>query len=83
MCSSDLSLFTPEEGRLGVVVTFLSILELAKEMLIEIVQEQAMAPIYVKSLALPAEDDMAANDDHITPLIPLPEITSAQGEEAE
>src|SRR5687768_10346457 len=45
------SLFTVEEGRLGVVVTFLSILELAKEQLLEIVQEAPLAPIYVKSLA--------------------------------
>src|SRR5688572_3299085 len=34
------SLFPIEEGRLGVVVTFLSILELAKEQLLEIVQEK-------------------------------------------
>ena len=44
------SLFTVEEGRLGVVVTFLSILELAKERLIEIVQEQPTARIYVRTL---------------------------------
>ena len=48
---SFVSLFNPEEGRQGVVVTFLSILELAKEQLIEIVQEETLAPIYVKSLA--------------------------------
>jgi segregation and condensation protein A len=45
------SLFEASEGRLGVVVTFLSILELAKEHLIEIMQEAALAPIYLKSLA--------------------------------
>jgi len=50
------SLFTAEEGRLGVVVTFLSILELAKEQLIEIVQEAPLAPIYVKSLAAAGGD---------------------------
>ena len=33
------SLFEPREGRLGVVVTFLAILELAKEQLLDIVQE--------------------------------------------
>ncbi|NLA68269.1 MAG: segregation/condensation protein A [Gammaproteobacteria bacterium] len=44
-------LFEPREGRLGVVVTFLSILELAKEQLLEVVQEEPLAPIYVKSLA--------------------------------
>ena len=60
------TLFTPEEGRLGVVVTFLSILELAKEQLLEIVQEAPLAPIYVKSLAA------AANDDEGEPALPEP-----------
>jgi segregation and condensation protein A len=46
------SLFTAEEGRLGVLVTFLAMLELAKEQLLDIVQEASLAPIYVKSLAL-------------------------------
>ena len=50
------SLFNAEEGRLGVVVTFLSILELAKEQLLEIVQEAPLAPIYVKSLAAGERD---------------------------
>ena len=45
------SLFTVEEGKLGVVVTFLGLLTLAKEQLLDIVQEGALAPIYVKSLA--------------------------------
>jgi len=42
------SLFTFEEGRAGVVVTLLAILELAKEMLIEIIQLQPFDIIYVK-----------------------------------
>jgi segregation and condensation protein A len=46
------TLFEPREGKLGVVVTFLSLLELAKEHLLDIVQEGPLAPIYVKSLAL-------------------------------
>lgn len=49
------SLFTVEEGRLGVVVSFLAILELAKENLIEIVQNEALGPIYVKTRAVAAE----------------------------
>ena len=44
-------LFTAEEGKLGVLVTFLAVLELAKEQLLDIVQEEPLAPIYVKSLA--------------------------------
>jgi segregation and condensation protein A len=49
------SLFEASEGRLGVVVTFLAMLELAKEHLIEIVQEVALAPIYLKSMATAAD----------------------------
>ena len=37
-----ISLFNPEEGRLGVVVTFLAILELIKDSLIEIVQTEGL-----------------------------------------
>jgi segregation and condensation protein A len=51
------SLFDPREGKLGVVVTFLSILELAKEQLLDIVQEGALAPIYLKSLAIREDGD--------------------------
>ncbi len=43
-------LFDPEEGRGGVVVTFLAILELIKHTLVDIVQNEAMGPIYVKSV---------------------------------
>jgi len=83
------SLFFVEEGRIGVVVTFLSLLELAKEQLLEIVQEENAgppdprlprregstwpAPIYVKSLA--ASDAGAANDPDA---YELPEPTSDQ-----
>ena len=51
------SLFDPREGKLGVVVTFLSILELAKEQLLDIVQEGPLAPIYLKSLAIRDDGD--------------------------
>ena len=43
------TLFNPEEGRLGVVVTFLAMLELSKESLIDIVQSEPFAPIYLKT----------------------------------
>jgi segregation and condensation protein A len=42
-------LFTVEEGRSGVVVTFLAIMELIKESLLELVQSDAFAPIHVKA----------------------------------
>jgi segregation and condensation protein A len=43
------SLFTPEEGRMGVVVTFLAILELIREALLDFVQAESFAPIHVKA----------------------------------
>jgi segregation and condensation protein A len=44
-------LFKLNEGRLGIVVTFLAMLELLKESLIEFVQAAPFAPIYVKPKA--------------------------------
>jgi segregation and condensation protein A len=43
------SLFTLTEGRLGVVVTFLAMLELLKDNLIEFVQTMAFGPIHLKA----------------------------------
>ena len=43
------TLFTVEEGRVGVVVTFLAVMELIKESLVEIVQTEAFGPIHVKA----------------------------------
>ena len=48
------NLFDASEGYAGVIVTFLALLELAKEQLVEIMQEVALAPIYLKSLATAA-----------------------------
>jgi segregation and condensation protein A len=42
------SLFTPEEGRRGVVVTFLALMELSRERLVELLQNQPLGPIYIK-----------------------------------
>lgn len=44
-------LFTAEEGRLGVVVTFMAVLELIKESLVELVQNEAFGPIHVRARA--------------------------------
>jgi segregation and condensation protein A len=43
------SLFDLKEGRMGLVVSFLAILELIKESLIQAVQQEPFAPIHVKS----------------------------------
>lgn len=42
------SLFTLKEGRLGVVVTLMAVLELLKLKLIDMVQAEAFAPIYLR-----------------------------------
>ena len=61
-------LFRADEGRRGVTVTFVAILELLREGLIEIVQSEAYGPLHVR-LGNPARhltlvaDDGAANDD--------------------
>jgi segregation and condensation protein A len=44
-------LFLPEEGRLGVVVTFIAILELFRDDMLVVVQSQPFAPIHIKSAA--------------------------------
>ena len=44
-------LFAIEEGRAGVIVAFLAVLELLKESLIEMVQNETNGPIYVKAAA--------------------------------
>jgi len=41
------NLFAPAEGRLGVVVSFLAMMELVKEKLVQIVQAQEFGPIHV------------------------------------
>lgn len=51
------ALFHLEEGRAGVVVTFISILELVKSALIELVQSEPFAPIHVKARTVLLEDD--------------------------
>ncbi len=43
------SLFNAEEGRLGVVVSFLAVMELIKESLIDIVQNEVFGPIHIKA----------------------------------
>jgi segregation and condensation protein A len=51
------TLFRAEEGRLGVVVTFLAIMELIKESLVEIVQNEMFGPIHVKARKADIHDD--------------------------
>lgn len=46
------SLFDPVEGKLGVIVTFLAIMELMKERLVDIVQTDSFGTIYVRAQEL-------------------------------
>lgn len=43
------SMFVIEEGRLGIVVTFLALMELLKERLIDIVQTEIFGPIHISA----------------------------------
>jgi segregation and condensation protein A len=45
------ALFEVKEGRMGVVVTFMAVLELLKESLLMLVQNEPFAPIHVKAVA--------------------------------
>lgn len=48
--------FTASEGRAGVVVTFLAIMELIKESLVDIVQAEPFAPIHIRAKVADAEE---------------------------
>ncbi|ANF58812.1 segregation and condensation protein A [Halotalea alkalilenta] len=59
------ALFTLDEGKPGVVVTFMAILELAKEHLIEIVQNTPLSPIHLRAREASGEEpeESAFEDD--------------------
>jgi segregation and condensation protein A len=42
-------LFDPEEGRMGVAVTFIAILELLRESVIEVVQAEEFSEIHIRA----------------------------------
>ena len=42
-------LFDPEEGRMGVVVSFLALMELTREQLVDMIQNEPFGQIYVKA----------------------------------
>ncbi len=44
-----IQLFRPEEGRMGVTITFVAILELMREGLIDLVQTEPLGPLHVRS----------------------------------
>ncbi|HXZ61029.1 MAG TPA: segregation/condensation protein A [Steroidobacteraceae bacterium] len=56
-------LFRPEEGRMGVTVTFVAILELLREGLIDIVQAEAYAPLHVRAASAGRTLHLVADHD--------------------
>jgi len=57
-------LFDVDEGRMGVVVTFLALLELLKESLIEVVQSEPYAPLHIRARSeVRAVPDVPAGDE--------------------
>lgn len=55
-------LFRPEEGRMGVTVTFIAVLELMREGLIEIVQSEAYGQIHVRTATAARHLKLVEND---------------------
>lgn len=59
-------LFDAEEGRMGVAVTFIAVLELLKESVIEVVQSDIYAPLHVRAAStvrLVSDDDQISDED--------------------
>jgi segregation and condensation protein A len=79
-------LFHPEEGRMGVAVTFVAVLELLREGLIEIAQSQAYAPVHVRGVdperARVIESSATAVDDTDGQLLQQPALEEADDEDA-
>ena len=57
-------LFSAEEGRMGVVVTFLAIMELVRESMLEFVQAEAFAPIHVRAATRVADHAPVFNTNY-------------------
>jgi segregation and condensation protein A len=59
-------LFDPEEGRMGVAVTFIAVLELLREAVIEVVQAEEFSPLHVRAASsvrlVPDEGEAAVGD---------------------
>jgi len=62
-------LFDPEEGRMGVAVTFIAILELLRESVIEVVQSEQYAPLHIRaasSVRLVNDENRESEEDSNT-----------------
>ena len=59
-------LFDPEEGRMGVAVTFIAVLELLRESVIEVVQSEQYAPLHIRaasSVRLVDDENQGPDED--------------------
>jgi segregation and condensation protein A len=78
-------LFKPEEGRMGVTVTFIAILELVREGLLDLVQTEAYGPLHVRAgqprpeLRLVADDNAAGTTESAAP---APDAPAERAEES-
>lgn len=62
-------LFDPGEGRMGVAVTFIAILELLRESVIEVVQSDEYAPLHVRAAStvrLVGDDPVEASESEVS-----------------
>jgi chromatin segregation and condensation protein Rec8/ScpA/Scc1 (kleisin family) len=75
-----IQLFRPEEGRMGVAVTFIAILELVREGLIEVVQNEPYAPLHVRA-GKPRTEPVVAIEEAFEPL-PVLEILEDEEDDA-
>ena len=78
-----LDLFTPEEGRAGIVVTFLAVLELVKESLIQVVQADVFGVIYVRGQMVAAEPTILSAPEQVVseePVSALPKTEETKNE---
>jgi segregation and condensation protein A len=57
------NLFDPQEGRMGVAVTFIALLELLRERLIELVQAEPFSPIHVRAATVASRTEDYGDGD--------------------
>jgi segregation and condensation protein A len=73
------ALFRPEEGRMGVTVTFMALLELMREGLIDVVQAGPLAPLHIRrAVAAQPVDDGPADANLADTLLAAAEPTPGE-----
>jgi segregation and condensation protein A len=72
-------LFRPEEGRMGVAVTFIAILELVREGLIDIVQQEPFAPLHVRAAAAGRKLRVVSNESGTEEVLEAQAVPVADG----